>query len=99
MRAYAANVRRLLQLNRQFDVWLCSQSLWRLAPVYYGLIMLATYVGSWTINRPQQPGVATDFHLIFPAVMTGGQLLALRFRRRRLGLLPPRRSRADPGDK
>ena len=97
MHAYAATVRGLLRLNRRFDTWLSRQPLWRVALAFYGLLVLTTYVASWTSNRHPPPGDAAFLHVIGPAIMTASVLFGVRAGWRRRGLIPPRRRHADPG--
>jgi hypothetical protein len=51
MRAY---VHAVWRLNRRFDVWTISLPLWRFALGYYAVLLLATYVISWTSGRSPQ---------------------------------------------
>jgi peptidoglycan/LPS O-acetylase OafA/YrhL len=90
-------VRRLLRLNRRFDTWVSRQPLWRVAIAFYGLLVLATYVASWTSNRHPPPGDSASFHVIYPAIMTAGVLFGVRAGWRRRGLIAPRQRHADPG--
>ena len=97
MRAYTHTVRRL---NRRFDVWTISLPLWRFAIGYYAVLLLATYVISWTSSRSPQfswAGGPTSWHFTFPAILTSSGVLGRNLRRRRLGLSPPRR-RSNRGE-
>ena|SRR5215469_8050282 len=96
MPAYAAAVRRLLRLNRRFDTWLSRQPVWCVALGFYGVLVLATYAVSWTINRHSPPADSASFHVIYPAIMTGSVLFGVRAGWRRRGLIAPRRRHADP---
>ena len=97
MHAYAATVRRVLGLNRRFDTWLSRQPLWRVALAFYGLLVVVTYVASWTSNSHSPAADSAFWHVIYPAIMTAGVLFGVRAGWRRRGLIPPRRRRADPG--